>query len=263
MLGMVRRGLELLKQGLTAQEVLDKLVEEDVFPGKDMRQVAIIDARGNVAVRSGTEPEWAGDRKGETYSVQGNTLVGPEVVDAMAEAFEATTGELAERLYAALKAGDDAGGDRRGRQSASILVVKKGAGRGIDDDRYILVNVDDHPDPFAELRRLLDGNLFLNHSNRFMLAAFQDDATEMQGTGERVLQYAPPTVEGYWYSGFVQYLLGDKDSAVSSFHSAREADAAYFQLMWGSMTAAPVSDTPIGAMLTDEEFVARVEAKNQ
>jgi uncharacterized Ntn-hydrolase superfamily protein len=146
-----------LKMGLTAQQVLDKLVEEDTFPGKAGRQVAVVDAKGNVAVFTGTEAnDWKGHRKGASYSVQGNILAGPQVLEAMSRAFESTKGELAERLYAALKAGDDAGGDRRGRQSASILVVRKRGGRNINNDRYVFINVDDHPEPLKELRRLLD-----------------------------------------------------------------------------------------------------------
>ena len=132
------RGLELLRQGLTARQVLDKLLEEDTFPGKDGRQVAIIDGHGNIAAYTGPNaPKWAGDRQGKTWSAQGNILVGPQVPAAMGEAFEATHGELAEKLFAALKAGDDAGGDSRGKQSASMLVVRKGGGRNYNNDRYI------------------------------------------------------------------------------------------------------------------------------
>ena len=104
------RALELLKEGLTAQQVLDRLFEQDTFPGKAGRQIAIVDRRGNVAVFTGeAASDWRGHRRGATYFVQGNILAGPEVVDAMAEAFENTTGELTERLYAALAAGDAAG----------------------------------------------------------------------------------------------------------------------------------------------------------
>jgi len=156
------RGLELLKQGLTARQVLDKLLAEDTFEGKDGRQVAIIDSKGGIAAFTGSNaPKWAGDRQGKTWSVQGNILAGPQVTESMGKAFEATTGELAEKLYAALKAGDDAGGDSRGKQSASMLVVRKGGGRNINNDRRIYINVDDSPDPLKELRRLLDLNLRL------------------------------------------------------------------------------------------------------
>jgi uncharacterized Ntn-hydrolase superfamily protein len=150
------RGLELLRQGLTAQQVLDRLLAEDPYPRKEGRQVAIVDAKGNIAVYTGpTANEWKGHIKGATYSVQGNILAGPHVAQAMARAFEDTRGELVERLYAALKAGDDAGGDRRGRQSASILVVRKGGGSSLNNDRLCYINVDDNPDPLFELGRLV------------------------------------------------------------------------------------------------------------
>src|SRR5579864_4447125 len=165
------RGLELLRQGLTAKQTLDKLLAEDTFDGKDGRQVAIIDGKGNIAAFTGPNaPDWAGDRQGKTWSAQGNILVGPQVVEAMGKAFESTSGELAEKMYAALKAGDAAGGDARGKQSASMLVVRKQGGRNINNDRYIYINVDDNPQPFPELRRLLDMNLgYLYQDKTFKL----------------------------------------------------------------------------------------------
>jgi uncharacterized Ntn-hydrolase superfamily protein len=161
--GYGQQALDLLRQGLTAPEVLKKVLADDKFEGKDGRQVAIVDAKGNVAAYTGPNaPKWAGDRQGKTWSAQGNILVGAQVPEAMGKAFEATQGELAEKLFAALKAGDSAGGDARGRQSASMLVVKKLGGRNINNDRYVYINVDDNPDPFTELRRLLDLNLAYN-----------------------------------------------------------------------------------------------------
>ena len=149
--GYGQQALDLLRQGLTAPEVLKKILADDKFPGKDGRQVAIIDAKGNVAAYTGPNaPKWAGDRQGKTWSAQGNILVGPQVPEAMGKAFEASQGELVEKLFAALKAGDAAGGDARGRQSASILVVSKGQGRNINNDRYVYINVDDNPDPFGD-----------------------------------------------------------------------------------------------------------------
>jgi len=120
------RGLELLRQGMSAKEVLAKLMAEDQFPPTDGRQVAIIDRNGNIAAYTGPAAQtWAGDKQGKNWSAQGNILAGPQVVEAMGKAFESTQGELAEKLYAALKAGDEAGGDRRGKQSASMLIVRK------------------------------------------------------------------------------------------------------------------------------------------
>src|SRR5215467_1321917 len=130
------QAIDLLRQGMTAPEVLKKLLADDKFPGKDERQVAIVDAKGNVAAYTGPNaPTWAGDRQGKTWSAQGNILVGAQVPENMGKAFEATQGELAEKLFAALKAGDSVGGDARGRQSASILVVKKLGGRNTNNDQ--------------------------------------------------------------------------------------------------------------------------------
>ncbi|MCS7124717.1 MAG: DUF1028 domain-containing protein [Candidatus Bathyarchaeota archaeon] len=148
------KGLELLKKGLTAKEVVEKLVGED--GGRDYRQLGIVDASGNAASYTGSKClEWAGGKTGRGYAVQGNILVGENVTKAMAEAYESARGSLAERLMVALDAGENAGGDARGRQSAALLVVKKNAGRGGYGDRFIDLRVEDHHDPVNELKRLL------------------------------------------------------------------------------------------------------------
>jgi uncharacterized Ntn-hydrolase superfamily protein len=150
------RGLALLRQGLTPQQVVDQLLAQDTFPRLPGRQVAVLDARGRVAVHTGEgATEWAGHVSGPNFSAQGNILAGPQVVEAMAQAFQSTSGQLAEKLMAALEAGQAAGGDRRGQQSAALLVVRKGGGRGYDNDYFIRLHVDDHATPIAELRRLL------------------------------------------------------------------------------------------------------------
>jgi uncharacterized Ntn-hydrolase superfamily protein len=111
--GYGQDAIDLLRQGLTAPEVLKKIMADDKFDGKDGRQIAIVDAKGNVAAYTGPKaPNWAGHRLGKTWSAQGNILVGPQVPEAMGKAFESTQGELAEKLYAALKAGDAAGAMR-------------------------------------------------------------------------------------------------------------------------------------------------------
>src|SRR6266849_1675115 len=108
--GYGRHGLELLRQGMSAQRVVQQLLAQDTFEGKDGRQVAVVDAKCGIAAYTGPNaPVWAGDRQGKNWSAQGNILVGPQVPDAMGKAFEETDGELAEKLFAALKAGDDAG----------------------------------------------------------------------------------------------------------------------------------------------------------
>src|SRR5215472_5473568 len=186
------RGLELLRQGMAAKDVLAKLLAEDKFPPTDGRQVAIIDRKGNIAAYTGPNaPKWAGDRQGKTWSAQGNILTGPQVPESMGKAFDETQGELAEKLYAALRAGDAAGGDSRGRQSASMLIVRKGGGRNINNDRYVYINVDDSPDPFKELRRLLDLNLAYNYSDQMYKAFSAKDMVKAKAAALKSLSYGP------------------------------------------------------------------------
>lgn len=147
-------GLALLAQGKTAQETLDMLLEHD--PKARTRQIGIVDAQGGTAAHTGSGcHEWAGHRMGAGFTCQGNILTGPETLEAMAGAFTSASGELADRLAAALMAGDTVGGDRRGKQSAAVLVVRPNGGYGGDTDRYLNLRVDDHPEPVRELARLV------------------------------------------------------------------------------------------------------------
>lgn len=150
-------GLALLRQGLPAQQVLDQLTAADEL--SEQRQAGVVAASGSGATFTGAECfPWAGGVVGDGYAIQGNILVGPEVVAAMDDAFAATDARapLARRLYEALLAGDRAGGDRRGRQSAAILVVTPGGGYGGGSDVLVDLRVDDHREPVPELARLLD-----------------------------------------------------------------------------------------------------------
>jgi uncharacterized Ntn-hydrolase superfamily protein len=162
------KGLALshLADGATASVALDRLLEED--EGRDRRQVGIVDSDGGAASHTGPAClDWAGSLTGPGYAVQGNTLTGPGVLAAMEQAYVATdpSTPLAHRLLAALRAGEEAGGDRRGRQSAALLVVRDGAGYGGLDDIACDLRVDDHADPVTELARLLDLNdLYLTPS---------------------------------------------------------------------------------------------------
>jgi len=148
------RGLELLASGLGAEEVVARLTGED--PEASVRQLGIVDAQGRAAAFTGEKClEWAGQVTGSNYTCQGNILVSEATVRAMAEAFENASGPLADRLVRALAAGQAAGGDRRGQQSAALLVVKEKGGYGGLNDRFIDLRVDDHVDPIGELARLL------------------------------------------------------------------------------------------------------------
>ena len=147
------RGLDMLRAGLSAPEVVKRLVADD--ERAEHRQVGIVDAKGRAAAHTGSEcMEWAGHMIGQGYACQGNILVGEAVIASMAEAYESTEGDLIDRLFAALRAGQAAGGDRRGMQSAAILVVRKGGGYEGGSDRYVDVRVDDHPSPIEELERI-------------------------------------------------------------------------------------------------------------
>lgn len=216
------RGLELLQQGHAAKEVLDQLLAEDKFDGKDGRQVAIVDAKGNIAAYTGPgAPKWAGDRQGKTWSAQGNILVGPQVVESMGRAFEATPGELAEKLYAAVKAGDDAGGDARGKQSASMLVVRKQGGRNTNNDRYIYINVDDNPNPLAELRRLLDLNLGYLYQDKTFKLLGAGKTREARDAAAQEARYWPNRAEAHVTLGLLDYAGGDKGGALRELKVAQ------------------------------------------
>ncbi|AZR74859.1 fimbrial assembly protein FimA [Anoxybacter fermentans] len=150
-------GLRLLEEGYSVEEVLEKLTSAD--ENKNLRQVGIVDAKGNSATFTGEDCfEWAGGIAGPNFAAQGNILVSEETVKAMADTFVNVKGPLADRLVEALAAGQAAGGDSRGRQSAALLVVKEKGGYSGFNDRYIDLRVDDHPTPIKELKRLL--NLF-------------------------------------------------------------------------------------------------------
>lgn len=149
-----QRGLALLKEGRAPEAVIAQLTSDD--PEREHRQVGMVDARGRAAAFTGKKTiAFAGHRIGRHSVCQGNILAGEKVLRAMAEAFEAATGELADRLLAALHAGERAGGDKRGRQSAALLVVRAKGGYAGLNDRFIDLRVDDHSNPIQELSRLL------------------------------------------------------------------------------------------------------------
>lgn len=146
-------GLELLAKGKSAEEVVKELTEAD--RGRDQRQLGVVDAKGNAATFTGEKcTPWAGGKVGKGYCCQGNILAGEAVVTDMATAFEKAEGPLAWRILAALEAAEKAGGDRRGKQSAAILVVRQGGG-DFGSDRAVDLRVDDHEEPLKELARLL------------------------------------------------------------------------------------------------------------
>src|SRR5215218_1516892 len=147
------RGLDLMAGGNSAEQTAEALTSAD--EDREHRQIGVVDARGRAATYTGSECfDWAGGVTGEHHAAQGNILVGEETIEAMASTYEETGGDLATRLLSALDAGQEAGGDSRGKQSAALLVVREGGGYGGDNDRVVDLRVDDHPEPIRELIRL-------------------------------------------------------------------------------------------------------------
>jgi uncharacterized Ntn-hydrolase superfamily protein len=164
------KAIELLKAGMTPAAIVPAILASDPDPGlngqswsKEGRQFAVMDAKGNYAAHTGPQATpWAGHKGGKYCTAQGNILAGEAVVSEMVRAFEETTGHLSLRLMAALDAGQAAGGDKRGKQSAAMLVVKKDGGVWLHNDVVLRLQVDDNPEPLNELRRLVEMN-----ANRF------------------------------------------------------------------------------------------------
>jgi len=208
------RGLELLRSGLSAEEVVKKLTEED--EEREHRQLGVVDARGRAAAFTGKECyEWAGHLVGDGYACQGNILASQRVVEAMAEAFEQTEGALADRLVEALRAGQAAGGDRRGQQSAALLVVKEKGGYGGFTDRLIDLRVDDHPQPIEELARLL----------RLQRLYFGKPAEIWELTPDRVREIQTMLQALGYYSGEITGELDEPtQKALEDFHNVENLE---------------------------------------
>ena len=168
------RGLNLLKQGLSAQQVLDLLIESD--EGRDFRQLAILDSKGNAAAYTGKKCiDDAGQIVGSNYSVQANMMLNDKVWGAMSNTFENSKGNLADRLLEALDAAQDVGGDIRGKQSAAILVVKAKPTGNIWEDRIVDIRIDDHENPLKEIRRVYNVHSAYEHMNKGDLAIEHND----------------------------------------------------------------------------------------
>lgn len=209
------RGLDLLERGATPQEVVAILLRDDSDPTR--RQFGVVSAKGKSATYTGTNCiAWAGGRSGPGYAVQGNILTGEAVVAAMESAFVATKRTLAERLYAALRAGDREGGDVRGKQSAALLVVKEGAGYGGYTDRAIDIRVDDHPEPFVELGRLLDYALMNYAWNEGWTLFTKKRPAEALPHIERAVRYAPENPELLYDLAVIRLSAGNAVTALEA-----------------------------------------------
>lgn len=244
------KGLDMMDGGQTAEETLAALLDAD--PDRENRQVGVVDAQGGVANHTGSKClVWAGARSGTGYTCQGNILAGEQVVAAMADAYEKTRGELADRLMAALAAGDAAGGDKRGRQSAAILVVRQGAGYAGFNDRYVDLRVDDHRDPVHELDRLVHLQLVNGIASRAAALHREGRTDEARETMRKGTERFP-TAAALWY-----------DLACYSALSGRKADAlgAVAKAFWldPSLRTLAKEDHDLDALREDPVFQALVE----
>lgn len=215
------RGLDLLEKGATPQEALTILLRND--DEAEQRQVGIVSFDGKSATFTGNKClPWAGGRYGPTYAVQGNILAGETVVSVMEETFLNTKGTLAEKLFAALVAGDKQGGDARGKQSAALIVVKENAGYGGFTDRAIDVRVDDHAHPFKELGRLLNFAQMNYSWNEGWTLFTQKKYGQALPHMEHTARIAPDNAEVLYDLAIIRLAAGQKDSAIEALKKAIE-----------------------------------------
>ena len=214
------RSLALLKEGVAVENIVNSLMEED--EGRDRRQLGIVDAQGNAYSYTGKDcTAYAGGKTGEHYAIQGNILTSEAVIEAMSEAYEAAHGELAERLVTAMEAGEEAGGDARGSQSAALLVVRYGAGRAGYGDRYVDLRVDDHAAPITEMRRLLNlhySNSLVNRSQSLMDDEKNEEALEV---ALKAAILSPESDVAHLALCRAFYLNGAKSKAVEEYQIAK------------------------------------------
>jgi uncharacterized Ntn-hydrolase superfamily protein len=250
------RGLERMKNGVPAGEALSELLAAD--EGRDVRQVAFVDGSGRVAVHTGARCiEWAGHRTGDGYSVQANLMRNDTVVDAMAEAYEKAEGDLADRLLAALEAGEAAGGDIRGSQSAAILVV---AGEGTGEvwkDRRIDLRVEDDPAPVRELRRLLTVHRAYDHMNAGDAAMEKNDLPAARAEYEEAARLVPDNPEMTYWSAVTLATSGALEESLPLFRRVFAAGAEWRELTKRLLKAGIIPDTPEGRVILDRILAVR------
>jgi len=216
-------GLKLLKEGKTVKQTMQILIESDA--GRDYRQLAIVDAQGNVAAWTGPKCiVAAGHICGDNYSVQANMMLNAEVWPVMDRAFKTARGSLAERMMLALEAAQQAGGDIRGKQSAAMLIVKGKPTGKIWEDRVVDLRVEDHPEPLVELRRLLQVDAAYKHMNAGDLAIEKNDvetALREYGLAEKLF---PDNLEMQYWHAVSLANLGKMDESLKIFRKIFKHD---------------------------------------
>lgn len=243
------RGLELLKKDLSPQQVIDSLLSKD--EGREFRQLAVLDSKGNAASYTGKKcVPAAGNLVGDNFSVQANLMLNDKVWPAMAEAFKNSEGQLAERMIAALEAGQKAGGDIRGKQSAALLVVKGKSTGKVWEDRLIDLRVDDNPEPIKELKRLLKVHRAYEHMNNGDLAVEKGNmelALKEYSTAEKMF---PKNMEMKFWRAVTLANNGNVDESLPIFKEVFSANKN-----WRTLTPRLV---PIGLLNVDEKDLQRI-----
>jgi len=223
-------GLELMRAGKTAPQALEALLVAD--PGRDVRQVAMIDSRGGVAAHTGSRCiEGAGHVVGRDYSVQANLMRDSTVWGAMATAYETSEGELAERMLAALEAGEAAGGDIRGSQSAAILIVSGTSSGRPWMDRLMELRIEDHPDPVGELRRLIRLHQAYEHMNRGDQAVEHDDIDGALREYSAAESMVPENLEMRFWHAVALVNAGRIEESLPIFRQVFQADPSWAVLI--------------------------------
>jgi uncharacterized Ntn-hydrolase superfamily protein len=237
------KGLELMRQGKSAQEALAQLLAQD--PQKDVRQVAMVDAQGRVAAWTGPKCiAAAGNQAGNGYSVQANLMDKPTVWPAMAMAYESAKGDLADRLLAALEAAEREGGDIRGRQSAALLVVRARSTGEPWNDRKIDLRVDDNPLPLVELRRLLDLHRAYDEMNLGDEAVAKNDVPAAVGHYTRATELAPGIAELPFWQAVTLFVAGQEDKALALFKDVFAREPRWARLVPRLPAAGLLPDDP-------------------
>jgi uncharacterized Ntn-hydrolase superfamily protein len=223
-------GLELMRRGLTARQALDSLLAADEH--HDGRQVAMVDAHGNVAAYTGPACiPFAGQHEGVQYSAQANLMANDRIWPAMAAAYEQAQGDLGERLLAALEAAQKAGGDIRGKQSAAIVVVKAQSSGKPWNDRIFDLRVEDHPDPLKELRRLMRLKRAYRLEDQGDDFISQKRLPEAMQAYEQAMKLAPEVNELTFWAAVSMYTNGRKDEALQLFPKVYAREPQYRDLI--------------------------------
>lgn len=224
------KGLQLMKEGKSAREALDALLAQD--PQKDVRQVAMVDAQGRVAAWTGPKCiAAAGDQSGAGFSVQANLMDKPTVWPAMARAFEATKGDLADRMLAALDAAEAEGGDIRGRQSAALIVVRARSTGEPWRDRLIDLRVDDNPQPLVELRRLLALHRAYDEMNLGDEAVAVNEIPKAVEHYTRAAKLAPEIAELPFWQAVTLFSVGKEEEALKLFREVFAREERWVRLV--------------------------------